>query len=115
MNRTNKLFLSSTFVLSGLLAGCTAGALTSRNQSLGESNPSASPRPISVRVFDAQPAPRSSGGDLLIPAALSVENTALVLAERDGLVVSLAAREGSRVKQGEVLAQFNDEDQRSQL
>jgi RND family efflux transporter MFP subunit len=52
---------------------------------------------------------------LLIPAALSVEDTAIVLAEREGRIINLRGQEGQRVREGDVLALFNDGDQRSQL
>lgn len=50
-----------------------------------------------------------------MPASLSVENTALVLAEREGHVISLNGREGAAVKRGDTLARFNDDDQRIQI
>jgi membrane fusion protein (multidrug efflux system) len=95
----------------GLLGGCTAGSQTRApdNRIL------ATATPVVVRVFDVQPSPHLSAGDLLIPAALSVEDTAIVLAEREGLIVNLRGQEGARVAKGDLLAQFNDDDQRSQL
>lgn len=97
-----------------LLAGCTLGGKT---RELGKTAPPSNPSggPVVVNVFDAQPTTNSSGGDLLIPAAISVEQTAVVLAEREGRIVNLRGPEASRVAKGEVLAQFNEDDQRSQL
>jgi RND family efflux transporter MFP subunit len=66
-------------------------------------------------VFDVQPAPNLTNGDLLIPAALSAEDTAIVLAELEGRIVNLTGEEGARVVKDEILAQFNDEEQRGQL
>ncbi len=71
--------------------------------------------PVVVNVFDAQPSASSSSGDLLIPAAISVEQIAIVLAEREGRIINLRGQEAARVTKGEVLAQFNEDDQRSQL
>jgi RND family efflux transporter, MFP subunit len=51
----------------------------------------------------------------LIPAALSVEGNAIVLAERAGHIVSLSGSEGARIKKGQVIARFDNEDQRTQL
>lgn len=95
-----------------LLAGCTAGSrtLATNNNASG-----ANPLPVVVHVFEAQPSVGESAGDLLIPAALSVEDTAMVLAEREGRIVNLRVQEGQRVKKGDVLAEFNSDDQRSQL
>lgn len=96
-----------------LLTGCSAG---SKTRELGKSAaPSTNSGPVVVNVFDAQPSSSSSSGDLLIPAALSVEQTAVVLAEREGRIVNLRGQEAARVTRGEVLAQFNEDDQRSQL
>ena len=71
--------------------------------------------PIVVSVFEAQPTVNSSSGELLIPAAISVDQTAIVLAEREGRIINLRGQEASRVSKGEILAQFNEDDQRSQL
>lgn len=116
MQTLKPIILGSLLFMSSLVAACTTGsnALTQRDNT-SRTNSSITVRPLAVHVVDAQPAPPSSAGDLLIPAALSVENTAVVLAEREGQVIRLNGREGGRVRKGDVLAQFNDEDQRSQL
>jgi RND family efflux transporter MFP subunit len=55
-------------------------------------------------------------GDLLVPAAISVEVTAMVLARRDGGVSQLSGQEGSRVTKGQVIAQLSGDDElRAQL
>jgi len=95
-----------------LIAGCSAQSQTRVRQR--ESVPPESPVVV-VKVFEVQPAPNHTDGDLLIPAALSVEDTAVVLSELEGRIVSLPGEEGSRVTKGQILAQFNDEEQRSQL
>jgi RND family efflux transporter MFP subunit len=112
MSRAENTFFGIAFTCTCLLAGCTAG---SRTLAPNNSPSAANPSPIVVHVFEAQPSARASAGDLLIPAALSVEDTAMVLAEREGRIVNLRGQEGQRVKKGDVLAQFKDDDQRSQL
>lgn len=95
-----------------LSAGCAAG---SRTLTTNTNTTATTTRPTTVHVIEVQPFAGASGDDLLIPASISVENTALVLAEREGHILSLRGQEGARVAKGAVLAQFNDEDQRSQL
>ena len=104
------------FLYSSLLAGCSAGSrpLAPGNQG-SVANQTANIRPIVVRVFDAQPSPGATGGELLIPASISVEDTAVILAERSGRIIKLHASEGGRVRKGDALAEFNDADQRNQL
>jgi RND family efflux transporter MFP subunit len=99
---------------SAALMACSVGSQTPPGETRSGAG-SANNSPVTVRVFEVQPSANSAGGDLLIPAALSVEDTAIVLAERNGRIVSLRAQEGSRVSKGDHLAQFNDEEQRSQL
>lgn len=101
-----------TLLLAGsLLAGCTAGSRTPP----AENRAGANRTPFTVHVFNAQPWTSSNAGDLLIPAALSVEGNAIVLAERAGHIVSLSGSEGARIRKGQVIARFDDEDQRTQL
>ena len=95
-----------------LIAGCSAQSQTRVHEN--NSVLTKSPVPV-VHVFDVQPAPNVSNGDLLIPASISVEDTAIVLAEVEGHIVNLPVQEGSRVAKGEMLAQFNDEAQRGEL
>ncbi|HSB27249.1 MAG TPA: efflux RND transporter periplasmic adaptor subunit [Pyrinomonadaceae bacterium] len=96
-----------------LIAGCSAQSQTRVRE---DRVMPAEETPVAVvHVFDVQPAPNLGNGDLLIPAALSIEDTALILAELEGRIVNLPAREGSRVTKGEILAQLNDEAQRTQL
>jgi RND family efflux transporter, MFP subunit len=94
-----------------LLAGCTAGSRTLPV----ENRAGADRTPFRVHVFNSQPSTSSNGGDRLIPAALSVEGNAIVLAERAGHIVSLSGSEGARIKKGQVIARFDNEDQRTQL
>ena len=104
--------LGLTLLLAGsLFAGCTAGSRTLP----AENRAAANRTPFRVHVFNAQPATSSNGGDRLIPSALSVEGNAIVLAERAGHIISLSGSEGARIKKGQVIARFDDEDQRTQL
>lgn len=101
------------YVLSAaVVAGCSAQSQTR----VRESNiVPAETNAVAVRVFDVQPAANVPAGDLLIPASISLEDSAVVLAETEGHIVNLPVQEGSRVAKGELLAQFNDEAQRGQL
>jgi RND family efflux transporter MFP subunit len=111
MNRsTGKSGLALLLAVS-LLAGCTAGSKTLPT----ENRTGANRTPFRVHVFNAQPSRSSNGGDRLIPAALSVEGNAIVLAERAGHITSLSGNEGARIKKDQVIARFDDEDQRTQL
>ena len=111
MRREKKRLLSLLLLSVCLQGGCQGGAQTSAPDDPITTIAS----PVVVHVFDVQPAPHLSEGDLLIPAALSVEDTAIVLAEREGRIVNLIGQEGARVGKGDLLAQLNDDDQRSQL
>jgi len=94
-----------------LLAGCSA---QSQTRLLDNSKTPAETPIVVVHVFDVQPVPNTNN-DLLIPAAVTEEDTAIVLAELEGRIVSVSREEGSRVAKGDVLAQFNDEEQMGQL
>ncbi|MEK6336399.1 MAG: efflux RND transporter periplasmic adaptor subunit [Acidobacteriota bacterium] len=94
-----------------LFAGCTAGSRTLP----AENRAGADRTPFRVHVITAQPSTSSNGGDRLIPAALSVEGNALVLAERAGQIISLSGSEGAHIKKGQVIARLEDEDRRTQL
>ena len=110
----NKLGL--TVLLAGsLFAGCTVGSRTLPAENRGNANSSTNPTPLKVHVFSVQPSANANTGDRLIPSALSVEGNAMVLAERGGHIVSLSGSEGARTRKGQVIARFDDEDQRTQL
>ena len=96
-------------------AGCGGGSQTVSGNAQHAANLSAAATAPPVAVNVAAPQPSASAGDLLIPASVSVENTAVVLAQRDGTVIQLRGQEGERVARGAVLAQLGDEEQRSQL
>ncbi len=115
MNRTSKIHIGIFTLLASIITGCTAGSRTLEDGNRSAANASSSTRLIAVNVFEAQPSNSTTAGDLLIPAALSVENTAIVLAEREGRITRLGGQEGARVDKGDVLAEFNADDQHSQL
>lgn len=68
---------------------------------------------VPVNVFKVEAAPVASSA--LIPSVLSVERTVVVLAQREGLLKTLRGEEGARVAQGEVLAQLDDAELRTQI
>lgn len=108
----NPSLLVAVIAVAGL-SGCGGKAqVSSANGSLNSSSGSA--QPVAVRVF--QVTPSVARGDLLIPAALSIEGVAVVTSQRDGAIEHLRAQEGSRVSKGEVLARLSgDDDLRAQL
>ncbi|HYE63981.1 MAG TPA: efflux RND transporter periplasmic adaptor subunit [Pyrinomonadaceae bacterium] len=112
MNRLTGLLISTVILSGGALAGCAASTKTfDPASSSGSTNP---PPPVAVRAVEAMPSVVS--GDLLIPASLSVEGTAIVLAQRDGTIIKLQGQEGQRIAKGEIIAQLGgDEDLREQL
>lgn len=113
MSRRNPTLFGVLALCSSVFIGCSASQPSKSNPastSAGAQKPS-----VSVHVFDVQPSAHAANGDLVIPAALSVEDTAIVLAEREGRIVHLPAQEGMRVSKGAVLAQFGEEEQRGQL
>jgi membrane fusion protein, multidrug efflux system len=98
------------FLALGVFAGCTTRTDALRTAS----NAPRAEAPIAVQVVEAKPS--ESTGDLLVPAALSVEVTAMVLAQRDGTISQLGPQEGSRVTRGQLIAQLSgDDDLRAQL
>ena len=68
-------------------------------------------RATSVELFEV----RNQSSTPNIPAIVSTEAIAAVLARRDGIIAKLEAQEGSRVTKGQVLAAFDDDDSRLQL
>ena len=70
-------------------------------------------KPFSLDVFEIKES--QPQGDRLIPAMISVEGTAQVLAERDGTILGLEVQEGASVSKGQVIARLNDDDLRAAL
>jgi RND family efflux transporter MFP subunit len=113
MFRLNALSLLVVALAVGGLTGCGGRAQTSSATGAPNSN-SNSGQPIAIRVY--QVATSVARGDLLIPAALSIEGVALVTSQRDGAISQLRVQEGSRVTKGEVVARLSgDDDLRAQL
>jgi RND family efflux transporter MFP subunit len=57
----------------------------------------------------------SETGGRTVPALVSADGVAIVLAKRDGTLVHVAGDEGASVSEGEVMAQLDDGDSRFQL
>lgn len=111
MNQRRAFLVALVAAVCGLHAGC--GASSGAKPPPAARAPDAAPAPVAVNVIEARAV--AAGGDLLVPAAISVENTALVLARRDGTVIRLNASEGERVAEGQTLAQLDDDEQRAEL
>ena len=98
-----------TFGLIGMFAGCSA-----KPEALRAGTAPVARAPIEVNTVE--PKPSVATGDLLVPAALSVEAMAMVLAQRDGTINYIGVQEGSRVKKGQVIARLSgDDDLRARL
>src|SRR5262245_19133216 len=101
MNSRNQSLRSLALLSVVALTGCSAG---SEAFSAGSSLAATSTTPratVAVEVFEVKAQVK---GEQLIPAVLSTEATATVLAQRDGIVVQLRCQEGARVTKGEELA-----------
>ena len=114
MNKVNSLLIGIVILCGGAFAGCTRGSGPGLVREPASKSPATSTRPIAVKVGQAMPS--TTEGELLIPAALSVEGRAVVLAQRDGTIAKLAGQEGTRVSKGAIIAQLGgDDDLRAQL
>lgn len=110
MKRSPSLGLFLAAALAFLLAACGGPEKPAGGPVSAASN--ARPE-FAVDVVEARPAAESA--EELVPAVVSVENSALVLAQRDGIITELRVQEGSRVAKGDLLAQLNADDLRVQL
>ncbi len=105
--------LSSVIISTLILVGCTAKP-GPRREPDSSVVPTTTKPPVTVQVVI--PKQSEATDELKIPAALSVETSAVVLAQRDGIINQLPVQEGARVSQGQLLAQLTgDEDLRAQL
>jgi HlyD family secretion protein len=112
MKKSNQLLIGIAIIAAGACAGCaTQGAASASTIAAPRSNET--PRAVPVEVCEAKP--NATASEQLIPAVLSIENTAAVLAQRDGIVTQLNGQEGARVAKGEIIARLNDADLRAQL
>ena len=101
-------------LLSLLLTGCRDGKTVALSgTTTAEAATPETVRPVTVEVFEVAAA--TEGRPQPIPAVISVERTAAVLAKRDGIIIWLGGQEGAHVKQGEVLARLNDDESNAQL
>jgi membrane fusion protein, multidrug efflux system len=105
-----------------LVLALAAGAMACGDSGNGggaeASAPAAQPAPASPNAgtalnAGAQATPARPAAEIL--SVLTVEHELDVLAQRDGTVASLAADEGSPVRQGAVLGQLDDRSLRAQL
>jgi RND family efflux transporter MFP subunit len=110
--RMKNLLRCSVILVATVFSGCARDepAVSPSAEASAPPNGSSS-RPILVEVFEVKPSALPSYQ--LIPAVVSVEGTALVLAARDGTVVQLKTHEGASVSKGQIVAQLNDDDLRA--
>ena len=106
MNRTASLLIIAFFT-----SAC--GSRNPKGIDLAKPVSAAGLKPIEVSVLEAKPSAAKT--EPTIPAVLSVEHTAVVLAQRDGIVTALHVEEGMRVAKGHLMAQLDDHDLRIQL
>ena len=59
--------------------------------------------------------PITESTEQLIPGVVATDNTAVALAQIDGIVIELKADEGSRVEKDQIIARINDQNLRLQL
>ena len=97
----------------GILSGCSNDKSMAAGGALAAATPATRTRTTTVDVFEVEAS--TTVGEQLIPAVISVENTAMVLAQRDGILTELGGQEGTRVAKGDVMGRLNDDDQRAQL
>ena len=91
-----------------ICCACGSDKPVSRSAEAAASTSGSPPKPIAVEVFEITPS--ATPGDQLVPAVISVEGTAQVLAGRDGTIMQLEAQEGASVSKGQVMARLNDDD-----
>lgn len=110
--RTRKLVCPCAVAIALITSGCgTAPAVSSRNDVVA-----ADPAPASAVATPAasRPMPNMPASTDIL-SVLSVEHQVDVSAERDGRVLSIATDEGSSVRAGDILAQFDDRDLQMEL
>ena len=117
MNRSNLWLLSLALFFAVANTGCGTGeAAVNHNEPpapVAAATPARLPlAPLTVEVLEVKPA---AAGEELIPAVLSTEATATVLAQRDGMLIELRGQEGTLVKKGEPLARLSADDMHTQL
>ncbi len=115
MNRTSYLRLGIALCACSVLTGCGASKTVRLSEAVEAKTKTveAPRRPIAVEVFEVKP--QAATSEQLIPAVISVESTAVVLAKRDGIIAWLGGQEGARVTKDEVIARLDDDESRSQF
>lgn len=109
-----KVLIGVLIIAATILCGCGGDKrAASRSFEASASASSSPPKPIAVEVFEVMPSATPS--EQLVPAVVSVEATAQVLAGRDGVITQLDAQEGASVTRGQILAKQNDDDLRALL
>lgn len=93
-------------------AGSPASEVSRQTMTTAPAAPPALP-PTPVEVFEVKPSAVSN--ELMIPAVTSNEETAIVVAGRDGTIIDVRAQEGVRVEKGALLVRFDDDAQQQQL
>ncbi|HEV2761349.1 MAG TPA: efflux RND transporter periplasmic adaptor subunit [Pyrinomonadaceae bacterium] len=113
MNRKLLSILSFKLLCVALFAGCTAASKEHTRAVRTAEETNSAPAPVLVQVFEVQTP--AAANELLVPATVAVEGTALVLAQREGVVTQLGAQEGERVSKGQTIAVLGNDDQLTQL
>ena len=120
MNKCPNCFKSLKYLapaLSILMTACFGGGspnAAAEGVPLKNAAPTASPAiDPTVETFLVQSG--SGSKEQFIPAVISTDNTAVVLAQIDGIVVDLKADEGTQVAKDAVIARISDEGLRVQL
>jgi len=110
MAALNPLRLLAIGAAIALLAGCDT---TDSSRAAGR-NPAENNRtPPAVDVFEVRSNPRPA--ERLVPAVISVEDHAVVLAQRPGVLIRLLSEVGARVSEGDLLGELSSDDLRAQL
>ena len=104
--------LAALVCSTALLVNCNTPGSSSANPRLPREDLERAIRTV-VDVFEVRAVPAQS--EQLVPAITSVENSAVVLAERGGVLVKLGAEIGARVREGEILGEISGDDLRAQL
>ena len=104
--------LAALVCSTALLVSCNTPGSSSANPRLPREDLERAIRTV-VDVFEVRAVPAQS--EQLVPAITSVENSAVVLAERGGVLVKLGAEIGARVREGEILGEISGDDLRAQL
>lgn len=116
MKRIELHALACTLLALVVFAGCrTSGKSIAGERNVAAASTETTARPIRVNTVEVRPAALADDKQAMIPAALSVNDLALVLTPHEGRIIELHCDEGTRVAKGAVLARLNDDERRNQL